>query len=229
MAAQSPWSTCWLHGPARLEAKQGGFGGRTADVAAQGAISAQHPVARHHDRQRVGRTCGPDRAHSFRPADDGGDVLVRSGVPVSDLRQVPLDLLVEPMREREVQREVERSASTGEVLLDLLDGDIEALGCAQDAAADAVGEGLQHRVVVLAAVRDPHQPFFRRGEQQRPDRSVEGRVGDVEQTLTLCRALQAAVKPLEGVGVHRRRQRGSQIVIPSDIDHDHAPFVRAPG
>ena len=64
----------------------------------------------------------------------------------------------------------------------------------QDAGADLIGEVLQDDVVVFAGVGDADQALFGRGQQQRPDRAVDGAVGDVEQAVALGRGRESEVE-----------------------------------
>ena len=68
----------------------------------------------HHDRQRIGRAGGADRAERPgvpRQLRDGG---VGRGVPVADLGQVAQHGTPEPGREPQVQLEAEAAAVPGE-------------------------------------------------------------------------------------------------------------------
>ena len=93
-----------------------------------------------------------------------------------------------PRARRQIDRDVERAAAAGEVLVELAGGVFESARGAQDARADLGGELGEHGVVVLALERDPDEAAVRGGQQQRPERAVDDAVGDVEQALAFVRA-----------------------------------------
>ena len=73
-----------------------------------------------------------------------------------------------------------------EVLIHLSGNGVRSGGTLRMRGADAIGQGLQNRVMVLAGVRDTDQPSLGRREQQRADGTVDGAVSDVENALGLC-------------------------------------------
>jgi hypothetical protein len=79
----------------------------------------------------------------------------------------------EPLRQAEVQREVELVAQAREVFVDFPCRGVESLRSTQDARAELSGEKRQDLVVVFCVVRDPDQALRGGREQQRADRSVE--------------------------------------------------------
>jgi len=91
----------------------------------------------------------------------------------------------EAVGEAEVQRQVEGGPLSGEVVLELAGGRLQACRGAQQPGADGARKLLQHRVVVLDGVSHPDQALLGCGQQQRPERSVDGAVGDVEDALGL--------------------------------------------
>ena len=74
--------------PSRVEQRP--LGGGAAGVPAERAVGADHPVARHHDRQRVGARTPYPTARTARGLPAAAATCgVALGVPVADLRQVP--------------------------------------------------------------------------------------------------------------------------------------------
>jgi hypothetical protein len=126
-------------------------------------------------------------------------------VPVGDLPEVTLHRLPEPAGEGEVQGQVEPGPQAREVLTDLPRRGVKSPRCAQDARAEPGRERVEDLVVVLAVVGDPHEPLLGRGEQQRPDGSVDGRVRDVEQAFAAGGRFQLSVQTRQ-----RLRVRGGQ-------------------
>jgi hypothetical protein len=95
----------------------------------------------------------------------------------------------------QVERHVERAAPPSEVLVDLPRDVVQARGRSQDARAHVAGEAFQHKVVVLARVRDPYQAPRRGRQQQGAHRGVDGAVRDVEKTRGVRGVHQAPVQP----------------------------------
>ena len=83
------------------------------------AVAAHHPVTRHHERDRVLRAGRARRPHRGRVARGRGDGGVALGRAVRDVAEVLEDGAAEAVRELQVDRDLERAASTGEVLVEL--------------------------------------------------------------------------------------------------------------
>ena len=139
-------------------------------------------VAGHDDGQRVGGARGADGADRLGTTRELGDGRVAGGVAVGDVAR-GAGARSRGSRPTAASRGTGRSSSApGEVLVELAGGGVEAGWMAQDARADPVGQRLQHAIVVLAGVGNPHQSGVGGGEQQAADRAVDRAVGDVEET-----------------------------------------------
>ncbi len=57
--------------------------------------------------------------------------------------------------------------------------------------------------MAFVAERHPHQPDWRRGDQQRADRGVDRPIRDVEQVVVFSGGRQTGVQPGEVVTVDR--------------------------
>ncbi len=90
----------------------------------------------------------------------------------------------------------------GEVLVELTGGGIESVRVVEQARADAVGQRLQDRLVILGGVGDPHEAGLGGSQQQAADRGVDHAVGDIEHALDGGRRRQTSVE-----SIRRRRDR----------------------
>src|SRR5690606_35465050 len=86
----------------------------------------------------------------------------------------------------------------------------------------------EHPVVILVREGDPDQPLRRRCQQQLADRAVDDPIGDLDETFSLRRGLQATVQVLELRGVDGRCGGGESVNV-SGVGHDRAPFTALPG
>ena len=70
----------------------------------------------------------------------------------------------------------------------------------QHAGRDALGELLQHRVLVLGGQADAHEAVARRADDDHAERRVVALEGDVDQPRALGRAGEVAAHALPGGG-----------------------------
>ncbi len=142
-----------------FEIQQRAFGGRSAAVAAHRAVGADDPMARHYDRDGVGRAGCPDGANGLGRTRKSGQRAVAGGGAVADVgRQVLEHHAAKSLGELPIQRHVEVVPASGEILVELPRDGVEAGRGVQHAGADPVGQVLQDGVVALAAERHSHQP-----------------------------------------------------------------------
>lgn len=107
-------------GPFQVE--QEPLGGQPAKITTQPAITANDPVTRQDNRQRVGCAGRTDRAGGTRMPQRLGDLRISHGPPIADGPQETLHLAPKPGRGRPVEQKIEVASLTGEVLPDLPDG-----------------------------------------------------------------------------------------------------------
>ena len=188
-----------LTGGTGLHGRLGGGGGHAAaskksrvrlastpaEVAAYAAVRAHDAVA-WHDGQRIGRTCRSHRSDGPEVAGQPCHCGVTGGVSVADLEQAVQHGAAEACRQAPVQRHVKNRVAGRRSTHSPLGRRRPVGRYVEDAGADAIGQGLQDRVMVLAGVRDTDQPSLGRREQQRADGTVDGAVSDVENALGLC-------------------------------------------
>ena len=186
------------------------LGLEAAGVAAETAARAQHAMARHDDRQRIGgqrRACG---ARGVGAAGARRDVAVGGRLAVRDLGRRAQDLAPEAARQSPVEWHVEDAAVAIEVFVQLAPGlgQRRARG-AQHPGRDALGELLQHCVLVFGGQAHAHETLARRPEEDRAERRVVALEGDVDQPRALGRPGEVAAHPLPrgGSGAIRLAQR----------------------
>ena len=183
-------------------------------VLADRAVGADHAVARHHHRQRVGRAGradGADRAGlpaAPRPprSSRSGRSRCRAGGSARSAGS-PRDSRKSSGRSNRRRAPAKYSSSS------------RATGSSrrrrvQDPRADPLGQGGQHLVVVLGVVGHPDQALVGRGQQQRADRGVERAVGHVEQAARRRRgrpAGRAARRSSASVTLGQRGQQAGRL------------------
>src|SRR5262245_47734453 len=100
---------------ALLEIEEPLLAPQAAAVADEGAVLADHPMARDDDGDPVHAVRAPDRAHRLRRSDAARDRVVGAHLAVRDLQQLLPDALLE-RRPGGVQRRLEDAALAAEVL-----------------------------------------------------------------------------------------------------------------
>ena len=164
-------------------------------------------MAGEHDRKRVPVHHRADGARRARPLGLCREPPVRGDLSVGHVRELVEHSTVERRDPLEVELEVECLPPALEVLVELAARVVERR--TQDADAEASREPFDV-ALGLGVVRDPAQPAWRRGEEQRPEWRVEEVVGDVEQARRRGGGAEAAVEAV-GNGGHwssfRRRRR----------------------
>ena len=94
------------------------------------------------------------------------------------------DALLDP-RQSNYLAAVSPGDPIGIAWVEISTGRFQAAGGVQDARADPHRQGLQHGLVALTGVGDADQALLGRGQQQRPDRAVDGPVGHVQDAVAL--------------------------------------------
>lgn len=123
-------------------------------------------MARHDDRQRIGRAGRADRADRGRPACPGRQLPIRDGRPVGDARQQQLHGPPESAGGGQIQGQLEAATDAGEVLVELAGRLVQSAGGAQDPWTDGGCERCQHLVVTLTGEGDPGQAAVAGDQQQ---------------------------------------------------------------
>ena len=145
-----------------LQAQEEPLAGEAAGVPGQAAARADHPVAGHDDADRVPAVGVPDRLRGAGVAQFGGQLPVRAGFAVRDLRQQGPDLLLERRAARR-ELEVELAPRAREVLAELGFRGFEAVVV----AAAEVGQARRPEVAVEV---EPGQRLAVADQGQRTDR-----------------------------------------------------------
>ena len=111
-----------------------------------------------------------------------GELAVGLRVPVRHLHELGEHRHREPRLAAEVDGQVERATTPGEVLVELGPGDVDGAWGAEDARPCDASDLLQSRVGVASGVEgDPEQPAVGRGDEQRADGAVDDVVAGVEE------------------------------------------------
>jgi hypothetical protein len=161
-------------------------------------------------------------------AGSGGDVLVGGRRAVRDLGRRAQDLAAEAAREAPVERDLEAPAVAAEVLVELTPRLRERLPRGvQHARRDALGELVEHGVLVLGRQADAHEAVARRADDDDPERRIVPLEGDVDQAGALGCPGEIAPHPLPGGGSRplRLAQRLLQFGVVFSIAHaEETPF-----
>ena len=163
-----------------LEAEQALLALEAAAVPDQLAGRADDAMAGEHDRDAVPVHHRADGARGARIAGPLGELAVRRGLAVRHLRELGEDAQRELGQTAHVEREVERGAAAGEVVVELAAGLVERAGGTQDAPSRKPRERLE-LVLGVGIERDAREPVIGHRGQQGAELAVDHVVSGVEQ------------------------------------------------
>jgi hypothetical protein len=87
----------------------------------------------------------------------------------------------EPLRELEVQAQIEFSTRTGKVLVQLASDGVESARVMKHSGTDRTGQPFQNKVVPFDGKSNPHQAHIGRRQEQLSDRRIDGSICHVDQ------------------------------------------------
>jgi hypothetical protein len=87
----------------------------------------------------------------------------------------------EPLRELEVQAQIEFSTRTGKVLVQLASDSVQPARVMKHTGADGVRQTFQNEVVPFDGKGNPHQADIGRRQEQLSDRRIDGSICHVDQ------------------------------------------------
>ncbi len=183
---RSPCVTVKRRGDRRqrpLEGEEPALPGRATGVSADVATGAEHPVARHHDRDRVGAEGVADRARSARPADALRQGAVGRRPPEGDPGGRRQDVSRDPAHQPPVELQLETGPFALEVLIELTPDLIGRGGVLQDPGRELTREPPEQLVPLLLLERHVGEAARGDREEQLSDGALEDAEGDVEQPL----------------------------------------------
>src|SRR2546428_2340591 len=173
-----------------------------AGVTAQAAVRRKDAVAGHHDRDRIRTERLTRGARGLLAAGFRRDLRVRRDVAEADPRGGREDAPLEVRKCRHVDRDVERLALAGEVLIELARERIRALVVGQQARSIGAHDPRELDLRRLGAVVDGEQALRPDGDPERTERRVDDTVSDGLEPFAL-RARHKALPRVHHHLVHR--------------------------
>src|SRR5258707_182938 len=164
-----------VSGPGLRELKRGAHVRRLDDaeaagVAAKRAVGGDDPVARDHDRDRIGAQRRPGGTRCLLVPSLARDDLVRRELAVRNTRGRGEDPLLERCECGEVGLDVERTATAREVLIELCEDAVAAPAIGQHTGTVGVDDPRELPRVRRRAVMDIHDTARADGDPERTER-----------------------------------------------------------
>src|SRR3954468_15442314 len=119
---------------------------------------------------------------------------VAARLAIGDVAQPEEHRAAEPVRELQVDRQRERTALAGEVLVELAGSLVEPARRAQDPRADGARQARKDRIVILAVERHTHEALCGRREEERSERAVHRAIRHVQSALAFRKAGEVVVE-----------------------------------